>query len=50
MEARIEASFARQKNRIFPPSEGLKRVMVMRDFGFRGLMWDKLVRFPKTRS
>jgi lipid biosynthesis B12-binding/radical SAM protein len=50
MEARIEASFARHKNRIFPPSEGLKRLLVMRKFGFRGLMWDKLVRFPKTRS
>lgn len=50
MEEQIEASFSKQKNRIFPPSEGLKRMLVMRDFGFRGLMWDKLVRFPKTKS
>ncbi len=47
MEERIEASFAKQKNRIFPPSEGMKRMQVMKDFGFSGLMWDKLIRFPK---
>ncbi len=50
MEERIQASFIGQNNRIFPPSEGLKRMLVMRNFGFRGLMWDKLVRFPKTRN
>ncbi len=48
MEKRITESFAGQKNRIFPPSEGLKRLTVMKNFGYRGLMWDHLVRFSKT--
>ena len=49
MEAQIEKSFAGKKNRIFPPSEGMKRMEVMKNFGFSGLMWDKLVRFPKEK-
>ncbi|WP_020677811.1 lipid biosynthesis B12-binding/radical SAM protein [Geopsychrobacter electrodiphilus] len=49
MENRITASFAGRANRIFPPSEGLKRLQVMKKFGYRGLMWDQLVRFPKQR-
>lgn len=47
MEATIEERFAGQPNRIFPPSEGLKRMAVMKNFGYRGLLWDKLVRFPR---
>jgi hypothetical protein len=47
MEATIEKNFAGWKNRIFPPSEGLKRMAVMKDFGYVGLMWDQLIRFPK---
>lgn len=46
MEQTIEASFAGQRNRIFPPSKGMERMAVMKDFGFRGLMWDRLIRFP----
>jgi radical SAM superfamily enzyme YgiQ (UPF0313 family) len=47
MEQELERSFAGKKTRVFPPSEGLKRIAVMKDFGFRGLLWDQLVRFPK---
>ncbi len=50
MEERIKTRWAGRKNRVFPPSEGLKRIAVMRDFGYRGLMWDHLVRFPKARQ
>ncbi len=49
MDATIESSFSGQSNRIFPPSEGLKRLRVMKNFGYRGLMWDKLVRFPRGK-
>jgi lipid biosynthesis B12-binding/radical SAM protein len=45
MEAAIAASFSGRKNRIFPPSEGLERMAVMRNFGFQGLMWNRLVSF-----
>lgn len=47
MERTIETRFSGQKNRIFPPSEGLKRMAIMQGFGYRGLMWDRLLRFPK---
>lgn len=47
MEAELKKNFKARKNRIFPPSAGLQRMTVMRDFGFRGLMWDHLIRFPK---
>ena len=47
MEGRIKAAFAKQRNRIFPPSEGQLRMETMKNFGFVGLMWDRLVRFPK---
>lgn len=48
MEEKLEQDFTGKKTRVFPPSEGLKRITVMKDFGYRGLLWDKLVRFPKT--
>ena len=47
MEERITAAFATQRNRIFPPSEGQLRMQTMKNFGFVGLMWDRLVRFPQ---
>ncbi|MBN2427432.1 MAG: lipid biosynthesis B12-binding/radical SAM protein [Deltaproteobacteria bacterium] len=47
MEAAIKRDFSGKANRLFPPSEALERMAVMKDFGYRGLMWDKLVRFPK---
>lgn len=47
MEAQIKESFARHGHMIFPPSEGQERIKVMQSFGFRGMMWDYLVRFPK---
>jgi len=50
MEQTIEASFAGQRNRIFPPSKGMERMAVMKEFGFRGLMWDRLVRFPDQKT
>ncbi len=50
MEQTIEARFRGRKNRIFPPSEGLKRMAVMKGFGYRGLMWDQLIRFPKQKG
>lgn len=50
MEQTIEASFAGQRNRIFPPSKGMERMEVMKGFGFCGLMWDRLIRFPRQEA
>ncbi|MFO7766675.1 MAG: lipid biosynthesis B12-binding/radical SAM protein [Pelovirga sp.] len=50
MEERITAAFAKQRNRIFPPSEGQLRMQTMKNFGFVGMMWDRLVRFPSESA
>lgn len=47
MNAMILKGFQGQRNRIFPPSAGQEKLAVMQRFGFRGLLWDKLVPFPQ---
>jgi len=46
MNARIEEAFRGRRDRIFPPSAGQERLAVMKRFGYRGLLWDRLLRFP----
>lgn len=45
MNAQIERAFRGRRERIFPPEEGRLRMKVMRRFGYRGLLWDTLIRF-----
>jgi lipid biosynthesis B12-binding/radical SAM protein len=45
MNQRITMAFRGRRDRIFPPSEGLIRLAAMNRFGYRGLLWDKLVSF-----
>jgi lipid biosynthesis B12-binding/radical SAM protein len=47
MNAAILKSFQGRRDRIFPPSEGQARLAVMQRFGFRGILWDRLIAFPK---
>ena len=46
----IFTAFRGRRDRIFPPSEGQKRLSIMYRFGYRGLLWDSLIRFPKELS
>ena len=46
MNQAIERSFRHRRGRVFPPGEGQRRVDVMHGFGYRGLLWDQLIRFP----
>ncbi len=46
MEARIAAVFKGRRDRVFPPSRGRERLEALRALGFKGLLWDTLVRFP----
>jgi lipid biosynthesis B12-binding/radical SAM protein len=50
MNSLIEASFGNRRDRVFPPAEVLKRLSIMHRFGYRGLLWDTLIRFPETGS
>ena len=48
MNERIEYSFHGRRDRLFPPSEAQFRMAAMNRFGYRGLMWDKLISFAKN--
>ncbi len=48
MNERIESEFHGRRDRIFPPSEGQIRMAAMNRFGYRGLMWDKLISFTSN--
>jgi lipid biosynthesis B12-binding/radical SAM protein len=41
----IKSSFSKRRDRIFPPSDGLLRLGVLSRFGFKGLLWDQLIRY-----
>lgn len=43
MNRRIELAFQGRRNRIFPPERGLAKLAVLRRFGQRGLLWDRLL-------
>jgi len=45
MSEAIQAAFRGRRDRIFPPSEGLLRMATMNRFGYRGLLWDKMISF-----
>jgi hypothetical protein len=45
MNKRLVSAFHGRRDRIFPPSEGLIRMATMNRFGYRGLLWDKLISF-----
>ncbi len=45
----ISESFKRDMTRVFPPSKGADMEQAMRSMGFKGLLWDRLLR-PKKRK
>ncbi len=49
LSGRIEAAFRGRRDRFFPPERGRERMTVLRAMGFRGLLWDSLVRYKEPR-
>jgi hypothetical protein len=45
MNEKIELAFNGRRDRVFPPSEGQFRMAAINRFGYRSLMWDKLIHF-----
>jgi radical SAM superfamily enzyme len=43
MNTTIQKAFHGRRDRIFPPGEALVRMATMNRFGYRGLLWDKLI-------
>ena len=46
MNQQILASFRGRRDRVFPPSRSEERRAVLHRFGYRGLLWDTLIKFP----
>lgn len=46
----LRQRFRKNRLRIFPPSAGQERIRALQALGFRGILWDKLLRFPQARS
>jgi len=49
MNETIENACKGRLDRIFPPAEGLARLAAMNRFGYRGLLWDKLLQYAKSK-
>jgi lipid biosynthesis B12-binding/radical SAM protein len=50
MNQTIEQSFRGLLDRIFPPSEGLARLAVMNRFGYRGILWDRMLQYAQQKT
>ncbi|MBI9080495.1 MAG: lipid biosynthesis B12-binding/radical SAM protein [Pseudodesulfovibrio sp.] len=50
MNEALIKGFSGRRDRIFPPSDGQDRMNVLRRFGYRGLLWDTLIKFPETEK
>ncbi len=49
MEQQVSQSWAGRRDRIFPPHEGQRAAAVLRAFGWKGLLWDRMIRFPSSQ-
>ena len=46
----LRQRFRKNRLRVFPPSAGQERIRALQALGFRGILWDKLLRFPQVHS
>ncbi|NDV23255.1 lipid biosynthesis B12-binding/radical SAM protein [Desulfovibrio sp. JC022] len=45
MNTALIQGFKKRRDRLFPPDEGQQRINIMKKFGFRGILWDQLIKF-----
>ncbi len=45
MDRQLTEAWADRRDRVFPPREGQRVVAMLRAFGWRGLIWDRLIDF-----
>ncbi|WP_415718828.1 lipid biosynthesis B12-binding/radical SAM protein [Maridesulfovibrio sp.] len=50
MNAALIQGFKKRRDRLFPPDEGQQRINIMKKFGFRGILWDQLIKFDDQPS
>ncbi|MEA3332337.1 MAG: lipid biosynthesis B12-binding/radical SAM protein [Pseudomonadota bacterium] len=49
MNETISKACRGHRERLFPPAEALERMTIMRRFGFKGLLWDQLIKQGKKQ-
>lgn len=49
MNMMIKAGFKGRRDRVFPPEECSARIAIVKNFGVKGILWNKLIRFPGER-
>jgi radical SAM superfamily enzyme YgiQ (UPF0313 family) len=50
MEQQVLDSWAGRRDRVFPPYAGQRAAAILRSFGWKGLLWDRMIRFPSQQS
>ncbi|MCA1794219.1 MAG: cobalamin-dependent protein [Desulfobacteraceae bacterium] len=50
MDQQIETAFFRKKDRFFPPKMGQMRMKALQAFGFKGLLWDMILKTTPKRN
>jgi lipid biosynthesis B12-binding/radical SAM protein len=50
MHATVRAALNGKRDRFFPPQNGQDRMNVMHRFGYRGLIWDRLIASEKQKA
>jgi radical SAM superfamily enzyme YgiQ (UPF0313 family) len=45
MEQQVTESWAGRRDRIFPPHEGQRAATILRGFGWKGLLWERMIPF-----
>ena len=48
MEQQVTESWAGRLDRLFPPHEGQRAATILRGFGWKGLLWDRMVQFSSN--
>jgi lipid biosynthesis B12-binding/radical SAM protein len=50
MNSMLVEGFRGRRDRIFPPDECSSKIAIVKNFGFKGILWDRLIRFPGKRN
>jgi len=50
MEQQVIESWLGRRDRVFPPHEGQRAAAILRSFGWKGLLWERMIRFPSRAS
>lgn len=50
MEQQVIESWSGRRDRVFPPHEGQRAAAILRSFGWKGLLWERMIRFPSRAS